>query len=251
MLITALITFVAGLVLGGLLNILVVRVPREQQLGGWPRCTRCGQPLAFWQVLPLVGWLSQAGRARCCGKRLHWMFPTVEVLCAAALTVFVLRYGLGARFAFLCFATAVLLLTAAIDWLHRSIYTLFILVPALMTVGVSRWVPQLGLVSSAVGAVFAGFAFLILFMLARILFPGKSAPFGLGDVYLGIFIGAAVGIEHMMPALFYGVFAAGVVAAVILLLRRSGRSTPEYLSYGSFLCIGAIVFLVVQSITAT
>lgn len=249
MMLIAVLTCVAGLIIGGLLNLLVVRLPREKNLGGWPRCTRCGQSLAFWQVLPLLGWLAQAGRARCCGKRLHWVFPLTELLYAGALTAFVLRYGLSIQFAFLSFVAAVLILTAAIDWLHRSIYTLFILLPALIAVAVSPWVPQLGLIASALGAVFVGFGFLLLFFLAQILFPSKATPFGLGDVYLGIFIGAALGITNVMPALFYGVFAAGVFAAVILILRRSGRTMTEYISYGSFLCVGALAFLIVQAAT--
>lgn len=247
MFITAALVFVAGLIMGGLLNILVVRLPREGQLGGWPRCTRCGRPLAFWQVLPLVGWLVQAGRGRCCGKQLHWIFPLAELLCGMALVAFYLRYGLGTTFYFLVFVTAVLMLTAAIDWLHRSIYTLFILGPALIVLIVSWWVPHLGLIASVIGAMFAGIAFLLMFVLARLLFPGKSSPFGLGDVYLGMFIGAAVGINNMMPAIFYGVFAAGIFSAVILLLRRVGRTgMPEYISYGSFLCLGTLAFLAIQ-----
>ncbi|MBC8159956.1 MAG: prepilin peptidase [Roseiflexaceae bacterium] len=245
----AVVVVIGGLALGGLLNVLVARLPREREMFGWPRCTRCGRRLAIWQLLPLVGWIFQGGRARCCGRRLHWVFPVVEVLCAAALFVFYVRYGLGTAFWFLSFVSAVLLLTAAIDWLHRVIYTLFILLPALICIIVSPWVPGLGLVASLVGAIFAGFAFLILFVLARFLFPSNAVPFGLGDVYLGIFIGAAVGITNLMPALFYGVVAAGVFAAGILLLRRAGRTDmPAYISYGSFLCIGALGYLIVQSL---
>lgn len=76
-----------------------------------------------------------------------------------------------------------------------------------------------------------------------ILFPGKSAPFGLGDVYLAIFIGAALGLRHLGPALLYGVFMAGFVAAGILLARRFGRQTPEYLPYGAYLCLGVLLYI--------
>lgn len=247
--ITAIVVFTAGLLMGALLNIVVVRLPREREMGGWPRCTRCRRPLALWQLLPIVGWLAQGGRGRCCGKRLHWVFPVVELCSAVALLVFYLRYELTAPFFYLSFVAAVLLLTGAIDWLHRSIYTLFILGPALLALLASFAVPGYSFISAIIGALFAGFAFLIMFMLARILFPAKSSPFGLGDVYLGIFIGAAVGINNMMPALFYGIVLAGVFSAIILLLRRAGRTDmPEYISYGSFLCLGALAYLMLQGL---
>jgi leader peptidase (prepilin peptidase)/N-methyltransferase len=247
--ITTGIVFVAGLILGSLLNILVVRLPREREMGGWPRCTRCGKSLGLWQLIPLLGWLIQRGQGRCCGRRLQWIFPLVELISGLALVAFFLRYGLTGTFFFLCFVTAVLVLTGAIDWLHRSIYTLFILVPVVIAVVASPFVPTLGLLNSVVGAIMAGFTFVILFMLARVLFPAKASPFGLGDVYLGIFIGAVVGVNNMMPALFYGILLAGIFSAIILVLRRTGRQDmPEYISYGTFLCLGTLGFLALQGL---
>lgn len=90
---TIILVALIGLFVGSLVNVVVVRLPREQQFGGWPRCTRCGHALAWWQVLPLVGWMAQGGRGRCCGQRLHWIFPLNELLIASAFTVFYMRYG--------------------------------------------------------------------------------------------------------------------------------------------------------------
>jgi leader peptidase (prepilin peptidase) / N-methyltransferase len=241
----AIAVFVAGLLLGALLNIVIVRLPRERELGGWPRCTRCGRPLMWWQVLPLVGWLAQGGRGRCCGRRLNWLFPLVELLAAASLTTFYVRYGFGGAFSYLAFVTAVLLVTGAIDWLHRSIYTFVILGAALITLLVAQVVPAHSFTNALFGALVAGFVFAIFFVLARALFPGKAAPFGLGDVYLGIFIGAAVGLTRLGPTLFYGMLLAGVYSAAVILVRRAGRAgISEYISYGAFLCLGALGYLV-------
>lgn len=135
-----------------------------------------------------------------------------------------------------------LILTGAIDWLHRFIYTFVILGSAVLAFvgGVLVGLDWRGL---ALGALFAGIAFVLLFILAQFLYPGKAAPFGLGDVYLAIFIGAAVGVGNLMVALFYGMLMAGVVSAVILIMRRMGRETPEYISYGTYLCLGVLIFI--------
>ena len=240
----AIAVFVAGLLLGTLLNIVIVRLPRERDLGGWPRCTRCGRSLAWWQVVPLVGWLAQGGRGHCCGRRLNWLFPLVELLTAGSLTVFYLRYGFGGAFAYLAFVTVVLLVTGAIDWLHRSIYTFVILGAALIVLLAAQVIPAHSFLNALFGALAAGFVFAIFFVLARALFPGKAAPFGLGDVYLGIFIGAAVGLTRLMPTLFYGILLAGVYSAMVILIRRAGRvEVSEYISYGTFLCLGALGYL--------
>jgi leader peptidase (prepilin peptidase)/N-methyltransferase len=38
---------------------------------------------------------------------------------------------------------------------------------------------------------------------------------------------------------------AGVVSAGILIARRAGRPTPTYISYGTYLCLGVILFIAV------
>jgi leader peptidase (prepilin peptidase)/N-methyltransferase len=237
--------FVAGLFLGTLLNVVVIRLPRERNLRGWPRCTRCGVALAWWQVLPMAGWLAQGGRARCCGRRLKLLFPLIELTTGAVLAIFYTQYHLSVPFWYLTFVAAVLIVTGAIDWLHRSIYTFVILSAALLALLATAVAPIHSFPNALFGALVAGLVFAVFFVLARVLFPGKSSPFGLGDVYLGIFIGAAVGLTNLLPSLFYGILLAGIFSAVLILAKRVGRAhVPEYISYGTFLCLGALGYLV-------
>lgn len=239
--ITPILVLLAGLTLGSLLNILIVRLPRERRLLGWPRCTRTAEVLAWWQLLPVAGWLIQRGRARD-GRSLHWIFPLVELLSGLLLLRLYQLYGLGPSFFYLVFVCAVLLVTGAIDWLHRYIYTFVILGATLVALAAG---PLVGMDwrNVLLGALAAGFIFLIFFMLARALFPSAGVPFGLGDVYLAIFIGAVVGLLNLGPALFYGMAMAGAVAAGILVARAAGRSTPTYIAYGSYLCLGVVLFI--------
>src|SRR5262249_49721387 len=169
------VVFVAGLFLGSLLNIIVIRLPRERNLGGWPRCTRCGRALGWWQVLPLAGWLAQAGRARCCGRSLAALFPLIELMSGVVLAIFYTQYGLNAPFWYLSFVAAILIVTGAIDWLHRSIYTFVILGAALVVLIATAVAPIHSFRNALFGALVAGFVFVIFFALARILFPGKSS----------------------------------------------------------------------------
>lgn len=249
---TIILVALIGLFVGSLVNVVVVRLPREQQFGGWPRCTRCGHALAWWQVLPLVGWMAQGGRGRCCGQRLHWIFPLNELLIASAFTVFYMRYGLSAPLFYLSFVAVVLVLTGAIDWLHRSIYTFVILGAALITLATAAIIPHHSFLSALIGALVAGFVFALFFALARIIFPSTAVPFGLGDVYLAIFIGAAVGFLNLMPALFYGMLMAGGFSILLLILRAAGRpNIPKYISYGTFLCLGALIYLMLWGLGGT
>jgi leader peptidase (prepilin peptidase)/N-methyltransferase len=239
---------VGGLLLGGLLNIVVVRLPREKHFGGWPRCTRCGQPLTRWQVIPLVGWLLQAGRASCCRKSLHWIHPLVDLLTALSCALLYLHYSVSPIFFYLVFISAILIITGAIDWLHRSIYTFVILGACLCALLASLAIPPINLLNAFAGLLIGGFVFLIFFMLARIMFPSHAAPFGLGDVYLAMFLGATFGITRLTNVLFIGMLLAGVFSIGVMIVRTIRRSTPTYIAYGTFLCLGALGYLLVRGL---
>lgn len=243
-----LLVFIIGLFLGTLLNVLIIRLPRERRLLGWPRCTRTGEPLAWWQLLPVVGWLLQRGQASN-GRRLHWVYPLIELLTASMLALLFVRYGFSATFVYLLFVCAILIVTGTIDFLYRFIYTFFILGAAVVALIASVAVPFVTLRASALGALAAGIAFIVFFLLAQLLFPGKAAPFGLGDVYLGIFIGAALGLRQLLPALLYGMLIAGAVALLIIVVRLLRVRTPEYIAYGTYLCLGVLLYLVVEGTT--
>jgi leader peptidase (prepilin peptidase) / N-methyltransferase len=64
-------------------------------------------------------------------------------------------------------------------------------------------------------------------------------------VYLAVFIGAAVGLIHLGPALFYGILIAGIVAGGYVVADKLLRlpNVPRYISYGTYLCLGTIAYV--------
>ncbi|GAB4111551.1 MAG: A24 family peptidase [Roseiflexaceae bacterium] len=240
---TLIVVAILGLIWGSLLNIVVIRLPREKNLGGWPRCTRCGKPLAWWQILPVIGWVIQGGRARCCGKPLHWMSLVVELSTALTMALLYLMFGLGISFVYFALITSTLIIIAAIDWLHRWIYNVVVWGGTLIALLGSIVVSSHGLLNSFLGLLTAGFVFVLFFILARILFPSHGAPFGLGDVYLALLLGATFGFGEIGAALMSGMLIAGIYSVGVIGLRALKQPTPTYISYGTFLCMGAIIYL--------
>lgn len=217
---------VLGLVAGNLLTILIAREVQQQPSA--PRAT---------------SWLDRIPLAGALGSR-DWLALVVELLSATMAGVLVSRYGLSARSLFLFCAALVLLHTGAVDFKIRMIDTLVMVVATIAALALAP-VHALPWIRSAQGLGTAAAMFLFFYLLAKVLFRGVDAPFGLGDVYLAAFIGALVGFFALTTALFYGIAMAGLVALVILIMRALGRPTPKYISYGTYLCLGTLLFLAI------
>lgn len=219
-----------GLVLGSLLNQLIAFQLRNDV----PVVATPGGPLSR---LPIVGAL--AGRA--------WLPLAVEVITTLMTVALWLHYGWSLRFVLLLAATLVLIDTAAIDWKVKLIDTLVLIGATIVVVAVA---PLIGNSwrGSFLGLFGAGFVFLLFFIIAKILYPSQQAPFGLGDVYLGMFIGALMGFK-VGEALFYGIVMAGFVSVAMIVVLGYQRARYIPISYGTFLCLGVLLHLVLFRFT--
>lgn len=218
----------AGLILGTLLNHMITRQLRD------PEAAEAAPPPSPLSWIPVVGAIA----------RRSWVSLAVEVLAAVMAVVLWQRYGWTPRFWLLSAATLVLLDTAAIDWQVRLIDTLIMVIATVACVALGQWISGNWLLS-LLGAIAAGFVFVLFFVIAKILYPSQQAPFGLGDVYLGMFIGALLGLAHVGGALLYGMVMAGLASVGIVVVLGYQRARHIPISYGSFLCLGVLLYLAI------
>ena len=175
-----------------------------------------------------------------------WIGIVVALLLSFMAVIIYAHYGLGFRAAYWFAVAAVLVVTGTVDWKVRLIDVFGLLGATLLALFAAPW-NGIGLKSALLGTVIAGIIFIFFFILARFLFPGPGVPFGLGDVYLAMFIGAAVGIGHLGPSLFYGILMGGIAALGILVVRQIGRGGEPYLAYGTYLCLGTLLYIALWS----
>ncbi len=100
--------FVLGCILGSFLNVCIYRLPqhdrlRDQLSGIWsPRssCPRCRTPIAWFDNIPLIGWLRLGGRCRTCRMWISLRYPAIELLNGVLLVLlywFEVPAGYGAE----------------------------------------------------------------------------------------------------------------------------------------------------------
>ena len=240
----ALLAGLLGLAFGSFANVVIHRVPRGESLvRPGSRCPACGVPVAWYDNLPVLGWLLLRGRCRACRAPISWSYPAVELAMGGLwflLTLRLVATGLGwavpayLALAFICLVLAVI--DASTRLLpNRITYPAFPVLLGLLLVA-SVGLGDLGRLARGLAAAAAVGAF---FLLLALISPRGM---GLGDVKLAPTLGLAMGW------LSWGTVAVGVFAGFLLgglaglaAIAVLGLTRKSLLPFGPWLVTGALL----------
>ena len=150
--------------------------------------------------------------------------------CIAALVCLV-RFGFSARGLIDAFAAAVLVVLAVVDFRCRILPNVVVLpAAAIVYIAQMAFFPHHALEWTVAAVGCAGF-----FLATLLAYP---AGLGMGDVKLGLLLGAALG-KTVVAALFLG---AALVGGALLLTQGS-QARKKAIPLGPFLAAGALVVL--------
>jgi leader peptidase (prepilin peptidase)/N-methyltransferase len=226
---------VLGLFVGSFLNVCVVRLPIGRTvLWGRSYCPHCQRQLRAWENLPLVSWLALRGRCAGCRAPISVQYPAVELVTGAIFATGAWLYGptllLVSR---LIFSSAMVVLFT-IDLQHRILPNVITLPGIVVGLAFSLVLPP-GMRDALIGAVACS---LLLFgmgeLVSRVL--GKDA-LGFGDVKMIAMMGAFLGWQMTLVALFLASFLGSVIGIGLVVVTRD---RDYQIPLGSFLAIGAL-----------
>lgn len=255
-----------GLIVGSFLNVVIYRLPQmlerrwrddaRRQLSlsldeVAPRydlllppssCPGCRRPIAAKDNIPLLSWLLLRGSARCCGWRIPWRYPLVELV---GMLLFLLAGWLipvGWELAGALLLLPWLLALAAIDartWLLPDVLTLPLLWLGLGFNLCDTFVP----LAQAVAGAMAGYLLLWCLLWGFKLLRGMDG-LGYGDLKLLAALGAWLGWQALPHLLL--IAAGGGVLATLIQRGITGRSVTQPLAFGPWLALGGAVCLLLQ-----
>jgi len=224
-----------GLALGSFLNVVIARVPVGRSLvRPGSACPGCSAPLTWYDNIPVLSFMLLRGRCRSCGMRISWRYPIVETITAAVLVVAYAAFGPSVNFLVACVLLPVLVALTAIDLDHQMIpdaITLPGIVVGLVINVVGRRISWL---DCAIGILLGGGLFLVIILVSR-------GGMGGGDLKLGAMLGAFLGWQALLVALFVAIVLGGAIGAVLLATGRRGRKDP--IPFGPFLAAGGAMAL--------
>ena len=235
-----------GVLLGSFTTLLIPRLHDDEKgiLFGRSHCAVCGKKLAWYNLIPLFSWMFQRGRASCCGQKIPFIYPLVELSFVGVFGIFVYKF-------YPSLVLLPLLITAvfglwffwydawfyqvdrrisfpAIFWAGAWILLSAYEVSYFAREGFDFWNMILG------GAIGGGF-YLVQYSVSR----GKWV--GWGDVEIGLFLGLILGDVFTLLALFIAYILGSVVGLILFLCGKANRTTP--LPMGVFLMMGLLLML--------
>jgi len=93
------ILFIFGSIMGSFLNVLAVRLSNNESIL-WPssHCHNCQHKLKWYELIPIVSYVIQLGKSRCCKNKIPISYLVVEVVTAVLYMVSYHSFGISYDF---------------------------------------------------------------------------------------------------------------------------------------------------------
>ena len=228
--------FVFGSIMGSFLNVLAVRLSNSESIL-WPssHCPNCHHKLKWYELIPIVSYLVQKGKCRCCKVRIPISYLIVEIVTGTLYAVSYHSFGFSYEY-----VISLIFISSLIVIIVSDIEYMIILDEVLA--GSSIIIILLELIFFGLDyttqRIFSGIlAFGTMYMIKLIgdrLFKRESM--GGGDIKLMFLFGIVIGYALSMCDIFLATFIAFPVAVYVLFSRRD-----NLIPFGPFLAMGAIL----------
>lgn len=242
--ITYIFSFLFGAVVGSFLNVVILRLPDEEQSIVFPgsHCPHCGTPLHWYENIPVLSYIVLGGKCRSCKTRISAQYPVVE-LCMAILTMALYnRFGFSFEIFFYFLFLAGLLVIIFIDLHHQVIPDVISLPGIVIGFAGSFFTSQVSWQQSGLGILIGGG---ILYSIAfGYYLLTKRDGMGGGDIKLLAMIGAFLGWQSLLYVVFASSLTGSIVGVSVML--KQGKGARMRIPFGPFLALSAMSYLFFQ-----
>lgn len=230
--------FLLGLIVGSFLNVLGLRFNSGLTLGGRSFCVVCRKSLPWWELVPVISFVSLRGKCSECKTKISWQYPIVEL-------------WTGLIFATVPFLTipvfCIFVVITIYDFRHKIIPDVLVYSAILLSFLIRLY---------SGGNIFDWLAGPILFaFFALVWFLSRGRAMGFGDAKLalaiGLLLGAPMGFSAFVLAFWIGtVITLGIMVLARLkfaLFKKGKRLTMKSeVPFAPFLILGAWLSLILH-----
>lgn len=217
---------------------------------GRSRCFSCDHTLAWFDLIPIVSFISTFGRCRYCSSRLSWQYPAVELLTGALffITAWQTRDVVNG-ISILEIISVLVILTIVSIYIAIAVYDLrHMLIPDVFSYTASLVAILYALIITPIDSMFpvllSGFgAWLFFYLIWRI---SNGAWMGIGDSKLAISTGFLLGpsgtTSAILMAFWIGaIISLGYMATNYVFKRNGSINMKSEIPFAPFIIIGTLI----------
>lgn len=236
------IAFIFGLVFGSFLNVVIYRYDQWLSiLKDRSACMHCKQQLRWYDLVPLLSYVTLGGKCRYCRKPISWQYPVVELSMALLVAVFYSRIFdsglLTPLIGSIALIGAVAAVGAMIVIFFHDLY--------------EQMVPDLMAYILLAGSVVFSFIYFDSWLItllglvvgvapiALIVYPSKGKWMGEGDVKIAAALGALVGYPNAVVFLVSTFLVGGLFGSLAIASKQAKLKTA--VPFVPFMIIGALI----------
>jgi leader peptidase (prepilin peptidase)/N-methyltransferase len=255
--------FIFGLLFGSFLNVVILRIPKEESVVfGASHCTSCNSALKPWHNIPLFSWLFLGGKCSYCKTKISLQYPLIELLSGMIFVAIAYKLGINLPAFFVAISFLTLLALSMIDFKYKmvpdSLNLLAITFAVLGAYSIS------GVFLNFKNALlFAGGFTLLRFALSYYLTSSiyraglktktswnkhyDRTPFieamGEGDIMVAATMGALLGVELTLVAIFLS----ALLALPVMLAVIKGSKEQQRVPFVPFLAMATFIVYLYDS----
>lgn len=216
-----------GLSVGSFLNVVIIRIPKGENISlPASHCVKCHHPLKWYHNIPVFSWLFLSGKCAYCKEKISIQYPIIEILTAFIFISTAYRASSVAEIFIVATLFTMLLALSVIDLKYKAVPD-NISIPALF---ISLFVNDF-LISLTDALILAGGFALLRIIVSWII---KKEAMGEADIIIAGVIGATLGIEYGLAAIY---ISALIALPVFLIISKKGYELPfiPFLALGLYL----------------
>ncbi|MFH0784800.1 MAG: prepilin peptidase [Pseudomonadota bacterium] len=235
------IAFLFGAIVGSFLNVVILRLPEENQSIVFPasHCPQCSSPLSWFENIPILSYIFLRGKCGHCNKSISLQYPLVELLMAIVTVALVHRFQVSLVTVGYFFFSAALLVIIFID-IRLQIIPDTISLPGIVLGFLFSLVSDTVTWQSSLIGLLAGGGVLYAVALTYALLR-KIDGMGGGDIKLLAMIGAWLGWQAL-PFVIFMSSATGAIIGIIA-MRRQNKGGQTRIPFGPFLSLAALLYI--------
>jgi len=264
--------FILGTVFGSLINVLIYRLPIEEDVVIKPsHCVSCDKKIKPYDLIPVLSYIILGGKCRHCGEKISMRYPLIELLTGLIFVGIFYLFGWNVN------PNEVAAITGEKVFNLFAVYTLSIIFLTVFFIDLKHYIiPNemiiVGLITGIIFAVLKSFKFYLLginvitpitfsavflkdaglgllvgfvsFLLIVLIgeWIMKAEVMGMGDVKLMGVVGLFLGFKLAVLSMFLSFIAGAIISVFLLAAKIKGRK--DMIPFGPFIVIGSTIAMI-------